>query len=63
MHGSTDGYDRDVTICAWNNGWYGLADAHRDGFNFINAFDAELYLVPYADYYHGAGLDHRRIHQ
>ncbi len=56
MTGTADGYDRDVTINSWNNGWYGPDAAVRDGYSFINTNDAYLYIVPFADYYHGNGL-------
>lgn len=50
-------YNRDVTICSWNNEWYGGKDAIEDGFSIINMNDAHLYLVPFADYYQGKQLD------
>jgi hypothetical protein len=52
MHGSAAGYDRDVTINSWNNGWYGMASALADGYDFINTNDGDLYVVPFANYYH-----------
>lgn len=57
MTGNADGYDRDVTINSWNNGWYGPNEAIRDGYDFINTNDGLLYIVPFAGYYHGKGLD------
>lgn len=63
MTGTADGYDRDVTINSWNNGWYGPAEAVRDGYRFINTNDDLLYIVPYADYYHGEGLDGRWLYE
>ncbi len=57
MHPEAEGYDRDVTINSWNNGYYGLEDAERDGYEFINTNDGTLYVVPFADYYHGYGLN------
>ncbi len=51
------GYDRDVVICSWNNEWYGPRQAVADGFDIINTNDELLYLVPFADYYHGEHLD------
>jgi len=63
MHGSAAGYDRDVTINAWNNGWYSGASAVADGYDFINTNDATHYVVPFADYYHGNGLDDRWIYE
>lgn len=55
--GRAVGFDRDVTVCSWNNGWYGGADAIADGYNIINMNDALMYIVPFADYYHGGPLD------
>lgn len=57
MTGDAEGYDRDVTINSWNNGWYGPNEAIRDGYDFINTNDGLLYIVPFAGYYHGKGLD------
>lgn len=57
MNGNADGYDRDVIINAWNSGWYGMEAALNDGYRFINTNDATLYVVPFADYYHGNGLN------
>lgn len=51
------GYDRDVTICSWNNEWYGPRQAVADGYDVINTNDALLYVVPFADYYRGQHLD------
>lgn len=51
------GYDRDVVLCSWNNEWYGPRQAVEDGFQVINTNDELLYLVPFADYYHGEHLD------
>ncbi|WP_326701127.1 family 20 glycosylhydrolase [Streptomyces sp. NBC_01754] len=51
------GYDRDVVLCSWNNEWYGPRQAVADGFQVINTNDELLYLVPFADYYHGEHLD------
>lgn len=62
MHGSAAGYDRDVTINAWNNGWYGMASALADGYDFINTNDGDLYVVPFANYYHGNGLNNTSLY-
>lgn len=62
MTGDAAGYDRDVTVNSWNNGWYGPAEAVRDGYRFINTNDDLLYIVPRADYYHGDGLDGRWLY-
>lgn len=56
-----DGYNRDVTICAWNKGWYSGQAAVADGYSVINTDDDLLYIVPFADYYHGQGLDARDL--
>lgn len=56
------GYDRDVTINSWNNGWYGPQALTRDGYDFINSNDTNLYMVPFASYYHGDGLDGRWLY-
>ncbi|WP_081709963.1 beta-N-acetylhexosaminidase [Arthrobacter sp. 35W] len=55
--GTPAGYDRDVVVCSWNNGWYGPNEAINDGYTIINTNDDLLYLVPLADYYHGEHLD------
>ncbi|MFI6724364.1 discoidin domain-containing protein [Streptomyces sp. R-74717] len=62
MASDTDGYDRDVTLNSWNNQWYGPQAAKRDGYSFINTNDALLYIVPFADYYHGRGLDGKYLY-
>lgn len=51
------GYDSDVIICSWNNEWYGPRQAVADGFRVINTNDEMLYVVPFADYYHGSHLN------
>lgn len=56
-----DGYSRDVVICSWNNGWYGPQSAVNDGYQVINTNDNLLYIVPFADYYHGEHLDGRAL--
>lgn len=62
MHGSAAGYDRDVVINAWNNGWYGMGSALADGYEFINTNDGDLYVVPFANYYHGNGLNNSSLY-
>ncbi|NEW72884.1 discoidin domain-containing protein [Streptomyces rhizosphaericus] len=62
MAADTGGYDRDVTLNSWNNGWYGPQAAKRDGYSFINTNDALLYIVPFANYYHGHGLDGKYLY-
>lgn len=52
-----DGYNRDVTICAWNKDWYSGQAAVSDGYKVINTDDELLYIVPFADYYQGKSLD------
>ncbi|MFC9691046.1 family 20 glycosylhydrolase [Kribbella sp. NPDC056951] len=59
MSGGASGYDRDVTMNSWNNSWYGPKQAIADGYPVINTNDALLYVVPFANYYHGNGLDGR----
>ncbi|MFE0100070.1 family 20 glycosylhydrolase [Streptomyces sp. NPDC059009] len=56
--GDASAYDHDVVMHSWNNGWYGPQAAKRDGYRqIVNTNDANLYIVPFADYYHGHGLD------
>ncbi|UJP08786.1 discoidin domain-containing protein [Microbacterium sp. KUDC0406] len=62
MSGDASGYDRDVTINSWNDGWYGMAAAHADGYPFVNSNDSTLYVVPFADYYHGSGLNNAELY-
>ncbi len=57
-----EGYDKDVVINSWNNGWYGLDAAAADGMKFINTNDGTLYVVPFADYYHGNGLNNQWLY-
>ncbi|WP_436498618.1 family 20 glycosylhydrolase [Actinokineospora sp. HUAS TT18] len=57
MSGGATGYDRDITMHSWNNGWYGPKATIADGYPLINTNDALLYIVPFANYYHGKGLD------
>ncbi|AJE81229.1 hypothetical protein SLNWT_0853 [Streptomyces albus] len=61
MSGGGEGYDKELTLNSWNNEWYGPKAATADGYDVINSNDALLYVVPYADYYHGQGLDGRWI--
>ncbi len=56
-----EGYDRDVVVCAWNKDWYSGPAAVADGYRVINTDDELLYIVPFADYYHGQGLDARAL--
>lgn len=57
-----EGYDKDVIINSWNNGWYGLNAAASDDMKFINTNDGTLYVVPFADYYHGNGLNNQWLY-
>ncbi|WP_030387480.1 discoidin domain-containing protein [Streptomyces sp. NRRL S-241] len=57
MSGGGAGYDPDLTVNSWNNGWYGPKKAIADGYDVINSNDNQLYVVPFANYYHGQGLD------
>ncbi|MDD0858726.1 discoidin domain-containing protein [Arthrobacter alpinus] len=57
-----EGYDKDVIINSWNNGWYGLNAAAADKMKFINTNDGTLYVVPFADYYHGNGLNNQWLY-
>ncbi|MEU3465565.1 discoidin domain-containing protein [Streptomyces sp. NPDC006733] len=57
MSGGGSGYDPDLTVNSWNNGWYGPRQAIADGYHVINSNDSLLYVVPFATYYHGQGLD------
>jgi hypothetical protein len=62
MAANSDGYDRDVTMNSWNNSWYGPQALKKDGYSFINTNDALLYIVPFANYYHGHGLDGKYLY-
>ncbi|WP_328946310.1 discoidin domain-containing protein [Streptomyces sp. NBC_00250] len=57
MSGGGAGYDKDMVINSWNNGWYSPKSAIADGYKVINSNDGLLYVVPFANYYHGQGLD------
>ncbi|MFG2631749.1 family 20 glycosylhydrolase [Streptomyces sp. NPDC048473] len=61
MSGGGTGYDKQITVNSWNNGWYGPKAAIADGYKVINSNDDLLYVVPFANYYHGKGLDGRWI--
>lgn len=56
-----EGFDRDVLMCSWNNNWYSGQAAVADGYKVVNMNDAMLYIVPFADYYHGGPLDSRAL--
>ncbi|MEN8650545.1 discoidin domain-containing protein [Streptomyces sp. 21So2-11] len=60
--GGAAGYDRDVTIHSWSNGWYGPRAAKADGYEIVNTNDQLLYIVPSATYYHPGGLDGRYLY-
>ncbi|MEV0583938.1 glycoside hydrolase family 20 protein [Nonomuraea sp. NPDC050310] len=60
--GDTTGFDPDVVVNSWNNGFYGPEGARGDTYPLINSNDALLYLVPEADYYHGHGLDNEWLY-
>ncbi|MFG7941882.1 glycoside hydrolase family 20 zincin-like fold domain-containing protein [Streptomyces cacaoi] len=60
--GTADGYDKGVRMYSWSNGWYGPRAIRKDGFEYLNINDATLYIVPFADYYHGDGLDGRYLY-
>ena len=57
MSGGGAGYDKNMVINSWNNGWYSPTAAIADGYKVINSNDVLLYVVPFAHYYHGQGLD------
>ncbi|WP_158812985.1 family 20 glycosylhydrolase [Streptomyces rimosus] len=61
MPGGGTGYDKGMSINSWNNGWYSPKAAIADGYKVINSNDNLLYVVPFADYYHGQGLDGQDI--
>ncbi|WP_436491803.1 discoidin domain-containing protein [Actinokineospora sp. HUAS TT18] len=61
MSGGGAGYDKNMVINSWNNGWYSPTAAIADGYKVINSNDGLLYVVPFANYYHGQGLDGRSI--
>jgi len=62
MSGNDVGYDKDVSINSWNNGYYSGASGIADGRQIINSNDGLLYTVPFAGYYHGNGLDGASIY-
>ncbi|WP_406387375.1 family 20 glycosylhydrolase [Streptomyces sp. NBC_00887] len=57
MSGSGAGYDKGMVINSWNNHWYSPRAATADGYKVINSNDNLLYVVPFASYYHGQGLN------
>ncbi|MFF4814795.1 family 20 glycosylhydrolase [Kitasatospora sp. NPDC001309] len=62
VSGGGAGYDKDITVDSWSNGWYGPQQAIADGYpKVINSNDNWLYVVPFANYYHGQGLDGKAI--
>ncbi|WP_425517804.1 family 20 glycosylhydrolase [Nonomuraea coxensis] len=61
--GDTTGFDPDVVINSWNNGFYGPEGAEGDTYPLINSNDDLLYIVPEADYYRGQGLDGAWLHE
>ncbi|MFD9792014.1 discoidin domain-containing protein [Streptomyces sp. NPDC059070] len=61
MSGGGAGYDPDLTVNSWNNGWYGPQQAIDDGYDVINSNDDLLYVIPHASNDHGYGLDGRQI--
>lgn len=63
MSGGGSGYDKGMVINSWNNGWYSPKAAIADGYKVINSNDNWLYVVPFANYYHGQGLDGQEIFQ
>lgn len=63
MSQGADGYDRGAIVNCWNNSWYNMASAVRDGYQFINTNDDILYVVPFADYYHGNGLADQDLYE
>lgn len=63
MQGNANGYDRGIIQSSWNDDWYSLRQAHSDGFQVINMRDEDLYVVPYAEYYHGQSLDNAELYQ
>ena len=63
LGGTAEGFDKDVRVYSWNNGWYGPTAIKKDGYEFVNINDANLYIVPFADYYHGQGLDGRYLYE
>ncbi|MFC8304057.1 family 20 glycosylhydrolase [Specibacter sp. NPDC057265] len=54
-------FDRTPVICSWNNDWYSGRAAVADGYQVVNTNDVLLYIVPFADYYHGGPLDGRAL--
>lgn len=50
-----------IVIEDWNNTWANPVDMVHQGFSLINVNDAQLYIVPHANYYHDY-LDTRAIY-
>ncbi|MGY0231842.1 discoidin domain-containing protein [Longispora urticae] len=50
ISGNANGYDRDMTVNSWNNGYYSGPAAIADGYDVINSNDGVLYVVPYGGY-------------
>lgn len=57
ISGGNTGYDHQVLIEAWNDEYYSPQSAIRDGYRTVNTNDDLLYIVPFANYYHGHNLD------
>jgi len=50
--GETPVTSEDVQIQVWNTGWANPDQMLDEGFDIINIDDAQVYMVPRADYYH-----------
>lgn len=61
MSGTSAGYDKDVLIETFSKDWFPGSQSLREGYRTINATDSWLYLVPWADYYHGKGLEGEKL--
>lgn len=61
MSGTGATYDPDVTISAWSTTWYPLEQGLAEGREMVNNTD-KLYIVPFASYYNGQGLNGRWIY-
>jgi hexosaminidase len=59
--GGTVPVNTNIVIEDWNNSWANPVAMVQQGFNIINANDAQLYIVPHANYYHDY-LDTRSIY-
>lgn len=62
MSGSIAGYDMDVVPNCWSADWYSITMAAADKVKCINTSDATLYVVPFANYYHGSGLNNQGLY-